>query len=66
MKQRILSIFIAAVMIVMLIPSTVFAYGEAEVGHNHADGYCFVCRQGDTSQIVTDETYEEGAPAVAW
>ncbi len=64
MKQRILSLFIATAMILMLIPVSAFADGE-ESGHNHVvDGYCAVDETGTPSS--DEETYDENAPDVAY
>ncbi len=65
MKQRILSLFIATAMILMLIPVSAFADGE-ESGHNHVtDGYCAVDETG-TPSSDSEETYDESAPDVAF
>ena len=66
MKQRILSLFIAIAMILMLIPTSAFADGE-ESGHNHVvDGYCAVCGTGTPSSEEGEEVYDESAPDVAY
>ncbi len=66
MKQRILSLFIAIAMILMLIPTSAFADGE-ESGHNHVvDGYCAVCGTGTSSSEEGEEVYDESAPDVAY
>ena len=49
MKQRIFSLLSIVLLILTLLPGSAMALAEGEQGHNHADGYCYVCGQGDPS-----------------
>ena len=71
MKQgktiQIYSFILALLLILTLFPGSVFALAEAEQGHNHTEGYCYVCKEGDPSMGLAynvAQDIEAESPAV--
>lgn len=53
-------LFIMAMLLVfMQFPISAFALEEAEQGHNHTQGYCYVCKEGDPSWQQFSYNYPE-------